>query len=161
MKFYGGKHQPGKKTNEEIVTTPLTPEEQAKQTRLERRKKVARQRQLMLAGGITLAAIAIIALLFNIFVRPPDVSTNSTEVATDANGNIILPTDGQPSLTDGEDHGDRKKDYYTFLLCGLDQDKTRADTIMAVSYDVPNGIVNVIVGRYVKDVRKFFVNIVH
>ena len=97
MKLYGGKSSPGRKTNEEIVTTPLTPEEQAKQTRLERRKKVARQRQLILAGGITLAAIAIIALLFNIFVRPPDVSTNSTEVATDANGNIILPTDGQPS----------------------------------------------------------------
>ncbi|MBR5266251.1 MAG: LCP family protein, partial [Clostridia bacterium] len=146
MKLYGGKPSPSKKNEEAVNTVPLTPEEQAHKARLERRKKVARKRQAMLFGGIALATIAIIALLMSIFVRPPDVSTHATEPSTDSKGNVILPSEGQPSLEDEVDEdapSDRKKDYYTFLLCGLDQDKTRADTIMAVSYDVPNGVVNV------------------
>ena len=144
MKLYGGKSSPSKKPNETSV--PLTPEEQEIKARILRRRKKAMKRQAILFGGIALSAVAIIALLFNIFVRPPDISEKPTEVMTDDKGNIILPSEGQPTLgieNDDEEHEGRKEDYYTFLLCGLDQDKTRADTIMAVSYDVPNGIVNV------------------
>ncbi|MBQ7094165.1 MAG: hypothetical protein IJN84_06600, partial [Clostridia bacterium] len=122
MKLYGGKSSPSKKTTENPV--PLTPEEQEIKARLLRRRKKAMKRQAILFGGIALAAVAIIALLFNIFIRPPDVSTHSTEVMTDDKGNIILPSEGQPTLgieNDDEEHEGRKEDYYTFLLCGLDQ----------------------------------------
>ncbi|MEG1778278.1 MAG: LCP family protein, partial [Angelakisella sp.] len=38
----------------------------------------------------------------------------------------------------------RKSDYYTFLVCGLDQDKSRTDTIIVAAYDGKNQQINML-----------------
>ena len=89
------------------------------------------------AAGIVAAIAAAIAVVWTLYVRPPDVSSNDRPSVTDNN----------PNKTQGEEDTDelsgRKKDYFTFLLLGRDTGGGgNTDTIILVSYDVPNQQVN-------------------
>lgn len=100
------------------------------------------------AALIVLCCLALVAVggaaWWNIYVKAPDVSDNDrpgvgdktqTPNATDTD------QDGEPDSTDGE--SGRKEDYFTFLLIGRDTaGGGNTDTLILVSYDVPNGQVN-------------------
>lgn len=89
-------------------------------------------------GGV-LAAIALLgALWWALFVRAPDVSGNSRPGVT--NNPNLKPGEAE----DGpEGLSGRKEDYFTFLLIGRDTaGGGNTDALILVSYDVPNGQVN-------------------
>ena len=95
------------------------------------------------AALIALACVAVAAAAIAVWwftsVRAPNVSDNDRPGVTNNN----------PSLKPGEaDTGDpdaaagRKEDFFTFLLLGKDTSSGSTDTIILVSYDVPNQQVN-------------------
>ena len=92
--------------------------------------------------GVTIVAAIIVAafLFINIFGQPPEVAVVERPKVTttvDADGNEIETE--VPGLS-----ADRKKQFYTFLLIGRDTGGGgNTDTMMLVSYDVPNQAVNV------------------
>lgn len=89
---------------------------------------------LMVVGCIAALAL-VIAGVWVAFIRPPDVSHN------------IRPG-GTTSQADGEEGDEpamaagRKDGFYTFLLIGKDTSSGSTDTLILVSYDVPNQQVN-------------------
>ena len=88
------------------------------------------------------AALAVgIAGWWMLFVRAPDVTENDRPGIVNNNPNLKPgeePEDGDGSLVTG-----RKDDYFTFLLIGRDTaGGGNTDTLILVSYDVPNGQVN-------------------
>lgn len=97
------------------------------------------QRRLIVAGGVVAAAAAVVLVLWFALVRRPDVSGNQGPGAEDGG-------DESPSLSGnaaGTDLSGRKEDYYTFLLIGKDTGGGgNTDTLILVSYDVPNQQVN-------------------
>lgn len=99
---------------------------------------------LIVLGCIALLAAAA-AGWWTLFVKPPDVKENDRPVVQNNNPNQSQDKDGESgqqsdsaSLVTG-----RKDDYYTFLLIGRDTaGGGNTDTLILVSYDVPNGQVN-------------------
>ena len=102
------------------------------------------------AGVIALSCVAALALLIGgwwaLFVRAPDVSGNDRPGVTNKNPNakpgekqdVDLDGDGEPDVASG-----RKKDVFTFLLLGKDTGGGgNTDTMILVTYDVPNGTVD-------------------
>ena len=102
------------------------------------------------AGVIALSCVAALALLIGgwwvMFVRAPDVSGNDRPGVTNKNPNakpgeeqdVDLDGDGEPDVASG-----RKKDVFTFLLLGKDTGGGgNTDTMILVTYDVPNGTVD-------------------
>jgi len=104
------------------------------------RKKSAGRLALVVLGFLA-TLILIIALLIKIFVKPPDVTEPPPSEPTPSEPavNPSKPDDGIIDVVQLE----RKEDFYTFLVCGTDKDKSRTDTIMAVSYDVKGKSVHV------------------
>ena len=100
------------------------------------KKRSIKKTALIVLGCIAAAAIAV-TVLWDVFVVPPDVSDNDRPGVTDKT-NSNLPEGEKPS----EDGAGRKEDYYTFLLIGKDTSSASTDTLILVSYDVPNGQVN-------------------
>ena len=99
----------------------------------------------IIAGGCVLAVVLLIAGWWSLFVKAPDVSSNDRPGVTDNNPSlnrgepVDLDGDGEPD----EDVTGRKDDYYTFLLIGRDTaGGGNTDTLILVSYDVPNNQVN-------------------
>ncbi len=102
------------------------------------------------AGVIALSCAAALALLiggwWTLFVRAPDVSGNDRPGVTNKNPNAKpgeeqdedLDGDGEPDVVSG-----RKEDVFTFLLLGKDTGGGgNTDTMILVTYDVPNGTVD-------------------
>lgn len=87
--------------------------------------------------GLTIAAAAIVVgfVLWNIFSAPPEVNVSerpTTTTMVDAEGHEVEVE--IPGLS-----ANRKKQFYTFLLVGRDTGGGgNTDTMMLVSYDVPN-----------------------
>lgn len=84
------------------------------------------------------------AVWWTLFVKPPEVKDNDRPGITNNNPNRN-PDD--EDTEDGQDGASlvtgRKDDYYTFLLIGRDTaGGGNTDTLILVSYDVPNGQVN-------------------
>ena len=103
----------------------------------EQRKRPGGKRKMLIALGCVAAVAAAVAAVWVLYVRPPDVSSNDRPSVTDNN----------PNKTQGEEDADelsgRKEDYFTFLLLGRDTGGGgNTDTIILVSYDVPNQQVN-------------------
>lgn len=97
------------------------------------------RRRLWIALGCVAAVALTIVVAAKLFIRPPDVSGNDRP-NVNGSGPGGLPGSGQ---TGGEPVGGRKEDYYTFLLIGKDTaGGGNTDTLILVSYDVPNGQVN-------------------
>ena len=109
---------------------------------------VARRRQLILiAAGVVLLGL-IVTIVWKSTVKPPDITQPSAnEVEEEPNepeqgrdyyeGELIKPFVEDENKT-------RKEDYYTFLLCGTDDDNARTDTIIVASYDVKNQVINMV-----------------
>ncbi len=98
------------------------------------------------AGVIALSCAAALALLiggwWTLFVRAPDVSGNDRPGVTNNDPNK-KPGDTEQDEDNGSLVSGRKDDYYTFLLIGRDTaGGGNTDTLILVSYDVPNGQVN-------------------
>ncbi|MDE7218245.1 MAG: LCP family protein [Oscillospiraceae bacterium] len=104
------------------------------------------------AGVVALCCLASLVLLaagwWVMFVRAPDVSHNDRPGVTNNNPNnkqdqtpaedVDLDGDGEPDVASG-----RKEDVFTFLLLGKDTGGGgNTDTMILVTYDVPNGTVN-------------------
>ena len=90
-------------------------------------------------GGL-LAVLALLAAGWGaLFVRAPDVKENDRPLVNNNNPNRKPGEDGD----DEQSAGGRKEDYFTFLLIGRDTaGGGNTDTLILVSYDVPNGQVN-------------------
>ncbi len=98
-------------------------------------------------GVIALCCVASLVLAaagcWAIFVKAPDVSENDRPGVTGSNPNAPAPEedldgDGEPDTVSG-----RKEDVFTFLLLGKDTGGGgNTDTMILVTYDVPNGTVD-------------------
>ena len=113
-----------------------------KSEKLEKRPKVQRTgRELILHRvyvALTAVSAVIVALfvLYNILVVKPTVGgrTEKDPAAPGATEDVTQA----PNHVKGDD-GDRKEDFFTFLVVGRDTGGGgNTDTIMLVSYDVPN-----------------------
>lgn len=115
---------------------------------------------------IALFAIAcfvlVLFVVFKVAVKPPEVEQNvevtlPTKPNSSGIGAIIdaankmedeqqQPEDPEPVETPVEEviTLERKEDFFTFLLVGVDDGNGNADTIMVGAYDVANGKVNVL-----------------
>ena len=92
-----------------------------------------------------IAALAVgVAAWWMLFVRAPDVSDNDRPGVTNNNPNSKPGESGQDDSKDSAALvSGRKDDYFTFLLIGRDTaGGGNTDTLILVSYDVPNGQVN-------------------
>ena len=102
----------------------------------------------VVAGCCLAAVIAIGVGWWLLFVKAPDVKDNVLPSVTDNNPNR-QETDGNAEPSEGGNPDKagkvpgRKDDVYTFLLLGKDTGGGgNTDTMILVSYDVPNGTVD-------------------
>lgn len=96
------------------------------------REQIIRRRILVLAVVVAVLLSAVAA--YKLIVRKP-----SLPAAQDPSADLSGAEN--PGLLSG----DRKKDYFTFLIVGRDSGGGgNTDTIMVVSYDVPNQKINVL-----------------
>lgn len=113
---------------------------------------------------IALFAVACLVLVlyiaFKIAVKPPEVddsvqvtintnqnSSGIRDIVNAANNANNANDDAEPAETQPVEEVitlERKEDFFTFLLVGVDDGNGNADTIMVVAYDVANGKVNVL-----------------
>ncbi len=107
------------------------------------RKKPRTRARVLTVVGIALAAVAAVLLalflVYRSFVRPPSLEQPESQPPEPSESQQAEPEDEEfngvrPYLT-----GERKQDFYTFLLVGRDvAGGGLTDTIMLVAYDVPN-----------------------
>ena len=107
------------------------------------RTKPRTRARVLTVVGIALAAVAAVLLalflVYRSFVRPPSLEQPESQPPEPSESQQAEPEDEEfngvrPYLT-----GDRKQDFYTFLLVGRDvAGGGLTDTIMLVAYDVPN-----------------------
>lgn len=95
---------------------------------------------LIVVGVLLVLALGVYGFL-KIYAKPPDVSQPDQQTAQqgeeDPYADLVAPF-----IDDGSRA--RKDDYYTFMICGTDNDGTRTDTIIVASYDVKNQQVNLV-----------------
>ncbi len=98
----------------------------------------------LLITGAVFGVRLILSIRAPEIVNAPDpVSSLDFPGTTEPGAEIELPEEAdfgnteQPLLS-----GERKEDFYTFLLFGTDKEGTNTDTIMVVSYDVKNQKLN-------------------
>lgn len=107
---------------------------------------VARRRQLLLILAGVALVILIGVLIWRATVKPPDISkpaANQPEQEEPEQGRDYYEGELiQPFVED--ENMTRKEDFYTFLLCGTDEDGTRTDTIIVAAYDVKNQKINMV-----------------
>lgn len=110
---------------------------------------VRRRRILLVVAGIALVFL-IGVIIWKCTVKPPDI-TKPTPGMQDNKPGQDEPEHGRdyyegdlikPFVEDGDKT--RREDFYTFLLCGTDEDELRTDTIIVAAYDVKNRCVNMV-----------------
>ena len=118
-----------------------TEEERVAHTSVHGRKKkqVGKKKALWIALGCIAAVAVLVVGLWKILIAPPDVSHNVRPGGGSQTAGVNGDTEegDEPSTAGG-----RKDGYYTFLLLGKDTSSGSTDTIILVSYDVPNQQVN-------------------
>ncbi len=108
---------------------------------------IARRRQLLLILAGVALAVLIGVLIWRATVKPPDIDKPAANQPAEEDepekgrdyyeGELIQPFVEDENMT-------RKEDFYTFLLCGTDEDGTRTDTIIVAAYDVKNQKINMV-----------------
>lgn len=104
---------------------------------------------------IALGAVAALVLaavgIWKMVVVPPDVSltpvpgTGLTKPGETTNNGTTTNETPSPDDETSEDLNGRKKDYFTFILLGKDTGGGgNTDTMIMVSYDVPNGTMDLV-----------------
>ena len=118
-------------------------EEDHKKQKKKKGKKGGGKRTALIVLGCIAVLAAAVGAAWMIFVKPPDVTDNDRPGVADgpAAPGTTAPSQGDKDKPD-EPLSGRKKDYYTFLLLGKDTSSGSTDTIILVSYDVPNQQVN-------------------
>ena len=118
-------------------------EEDHKKQKKKRGKMGDGKRTALIVLGCIAVLAAAVGAAWMIFVKPPDVTDNDRPGVADgpAAPGTTAPSQGDKDKPD-EPLSGRKKDYYTFLLLGKDTSSGSTDTIILVSYDVPNQQVN-------------------
>lgn len=118
--------------------TEIDPFGEEKKTSKKGKKRSGRRTALTALGCVAVVG-AVLAVLWTTLVKPPDVSDNDRPGVADKTDQSGVegshPTEGAVS-------SGRKEDYYTFLLIGKDTSSNSTDTLILVSYDVPNQQVN-------------------
>ena len=94
-----------------------------------------------------LALVVTAVTAWRLLVVPPDVSQTSkpdaSQTQSSSSGTATeKPEQEQEPESETVTVNQRKEDYFTFLLLGKDTSSESTDTIILVSYDVPNGTVN-------------------
>lgn len=97
---------------------------------------------IILALVILLAALVIVFAVYRGWAKAPDIPS---EKPPEQPGQSMEESDQQENIFEGvETTGDRKKDFYTFLIVGRDTGGGgNTDTILLASYDIPNQKLNV------------------
>lgn len=144
MKLFGGKK------NEKRYTAPQnTTGADAGKTAGKKKKLKGWQIALIVLAvlcGLLLGVYGFIRL----YAKPPDISPNQGQNKTQKTGQGKLKEGEEDPFADlvepfiEEGDRQRKEDYFTFMLCGTDNDGTRTDTIIVVSYDVKAQQVNMV-----------------
>lgn len=146
MKLFGGKK------NEKRYTAPQNTAgvgAGVKKTAEKKKKRKGWQIALIVLGvlcGLLLGVYGFIRL----YAKPPDVSPNQDQSKTLKNNKENTKKGEEDPFADlvepfiEEGDRQRKEDYFTFLLCGTDNDGTRTDTIIVASYDVKAQQVNMV-----------------
>ena len=103
--------------------------------RTKRKKLGPKKVALVIVGCIAVLAL-VIAGVWAAFIKPPDVSHNIRP------GGTVNQTDDTETGDEPDTAAGRKDGFYTFLLIGKDTSSSNTDTLILVSYDVPNQQVN-------------------
>lgn len=125
----------------------MTGKHQSQQPRRGKKKKMSakgKRRTAILILGAIIAIVLFALMLMEIFIKPPDVSVKEPQdqKVTAMSEDEKYADLEEPFIADSAK--ERKKDFYTFLVCGTDNDGTRTDTMIVVSYDVVNQKVNMV-----------------
>ena len=151
-----GKHEAGGGSGWHRGGDPFQEEKAPKKPKAKKGKNLygwnglSRGQKAGVIAGCCLAALVLIVVGgWMLFVKPPDVSENTRPNPVNNDPNQTSPIDGEtPGDETPDDDGTtkvpgRKDDVYTFLLLGKDTGGGgNTDTIILVSYDVPNGTVD-------------------
>ena len=106
--------------------------------RTKRKKLGPKKVALVIVGCIAVLAL-VIAGVWAAFIKPPDVSHNIRP------GGTVNQTDDTETGDEPDTAAGRKDGFYTFLLIGRDTGGGgNTDTLILVSYDVPNDQVNMV-----------------
>lgn len=120
------------------------------------RRRNRRKRILIILAAFILCVILAAALLHAFFVKPPELyaapetnepaatAASDPETVNDVSASASPAADDRGEGVVVEAGGERKSDYYTFLLCGTDAGEYLTDTIMVASYDVKNQKLNIV-----------------
>lgn len=101
-----------------------------------KQKKRKLKRGYRILRGIYAAVVAVAAIIvigygvYNVTIRPPDVTAPAASDSDEVQVQGVAPELAKS--------GDRREQTYTFLLTCPDQSSGNADAIMVVTYDVPN-----------------------
>ena len=100
------------------------------------------EKALLIVVGVLLLLFLTYGVLRLTWIKAPDLSNrddpNQEQHGGEEDDELEQYRQGMPTLS-----GDRKEGYYTFLLIGTDRSDSNTDTLMLVSYDVPNQQVNI------------------
>lgn len=129
MKVFGGKRE----------EQPHSPQSGNKKTAGGKKKR----RRLLLLLALILAAVLSCCAAFHVWVKPPDISKPNTADPVDPTGQPVKEIDEGDPLYIPPD-GERKADYFTFLVCAKDEVGLNTDSMMVVSFDVKNGTIDVL-----------------
>lgn len=106
----------------------------------------------LIALGVLVSLVLMAIGVWKLVVVPPDVSGNPSAGVADQGGttNSDAGSSNNGETASSEDEGavdlnGRKKDYFTFILLGKDTGGGgNTDTMIMVSYDVPNGTMDLV-----------------
>lgn len=97
--------------------------------------KAQKRKRVVISLCVVALIAATIATAAYVFIRPPEIKNNPTIKDTE-NGDAI---DVNGLLNSGE----RISDLFTFVVCATDEDQTRTDAIMAVSFDTKKKTISI------------------
>ena len=116
----------------------LQKKEKTPHTRKEKRPRTCKEKirlAVILALVILLALVLVLFAVYRAWAKPPEVPSEEPNKTDDP------LTSAVPGVETG---GDRKEDFYTFLVVGRDTGGGgNTDTILLAAYDIPNQKLNV------------------
>ncbi|WP_409966833.1 LCP family protein [Bengtsoniella intestinalis] len=118
-----------------------------------RRRTRNNKRVAILLGAILLTIIAIIATVMSLFIKAPEISTDDNETAQTLNLSeeelVALAEQEAADLAKAEAeaaalaaHLERKDNFYTILVSGVDDDNGGSDTNILVGIDFNEGTIH-------------------
>jgi len=105
-------------------------------------KKTNPGRILLIAAAALSAAVLLTVGAWKLLVPTPDVAAPPEQTPLPGAEGAIQPGGTSGSVEEPVVTKTRKEEYFTFLLIGKDTSSGSTDTMILVSYDVPNGQVN-------------------